>query len=110
MGQKNPPRIERSRDELKLMLTEQVELLMLACEAFDKGTNPAAKHIAVSLRVLLHEAGRSRSLLQQLGLRESPMNYAPQCRLVVSFVPAAGSAKYIPNIDPPQPSRKVTFV
>lgn len=119
-------RIQRSRQDLKQMLLEQVELLQLSCETFDNGSETVAKHIAVALRVLLHEAGRSRSLLDQLGLRTgrfidcsfeaAPPQHAgklvlpPQCRLVATFMGADGG-KFLPLSNRPNEQiRKTPFV
>jgi hypothetical protein len=117
-------RIDRTRDDLKGMLVEQVTLLQLSCEAFDKGVSAAAKQMSTTLRVLLHHLGRSRSLLHQLGLREGrfydcgfssefftrgdQVHKLPQCRLVGMYMDG-GSAKYLPMFDPPGGSRKVPF-
>ena len=50
-------------------LHDQVNLLIHACQSYDQGLKPIAKHIALSLRVLLHHQGNSQALLQQLGFR-----------------------------------------
>lgn len=63
------PRVTRSRADLLAELQDQIALLVHACDAFDRGLKPIGKHIALSLRVLLHHHGQSRSLLEQLGLR-----------------------------------------
>jgi hypothetical protein len=63
-------RIARTRADLIRELADQVVLLAHACNSFDNGLVQAAKHMAVSLRVLLHERGQCRALLQQLGIRE----------------------------------------
>jgi hypothetical protein len=52
---------------LEKELGKQLTLLALACQAFDRGLRPIARHIALSLRVLLHQRGQSRALLQELG-------------------------------------------
>lgn len=62
-------RIKRSKSDLLNELNEQVTLLIHACHSFDSGLQPIAKHIALSLRALLHHQGQSRALLEQLGLR-----------------------------------------
>lgn len=67
MGKAN--RVAKSKDDLKRELVDQLQLLKMSCEAFDKGTEAAGKYIALSLRVLLHLHGRSRALLDQLGYR-----------------------------------------
>ena len=62
-------RIQRSREDLQRELIEQLQLLRRACVDFDTGFEPVGKHIALSLRVLIHQHGNSRALLEQLGLR-----------------------------------------
>lgn len=92
---------------------EQVELLQLACIVFDAGKTGAAKHLAVGLRTMLHNTEKSRSLLDQLGLRqcrfvdcslpqsgrmhqENEITYeAPSCRLVVAHV-GPGGGEFLP--------------
>lgn len=83
----------RSREDLKHELTEQVMLLRHACEHYDQGFEAIGKHIALSLRVLLHQHGQSRALLEQLGLRDgwfydsagplNPRNLLSECNLVL---------------------------
>lgn len=62
-------RVAKSKEDLKHELLEQLLLLRTSCETFDRGIEAAGKHIALSLRVLLHVHGRSRALLDQLGYR-----------------------------------------
>ena len=47
-------------------------LLAVACQVFDGGLRPVGKHIALSLRLLLHQRGQSRALLHQLGHLSHP--------------------------------------
>lgn len=63
------PRINRTRTDLLAELQDQIDLLAHACQSYDQGLKPIAKHIALSLRVLLHHRGNSQALLQQLGFR-----------------------------------------
>ena len=63
------PRIKRTNSDLRLELHDQVKLLVHACRSYDQGLKPIGKHIALSLRVLLHHHGNSQALMQQLGLR-----------------------------------------
>lgn len=60
--------VQQSREELISHLREQVGFLRVSCNAVDDGNVSEGKRIAVTLRVLLHESVRSRSLLEQLGL------------------------------------------
>jgi len=61
-------RVRRPKDELQREFREQLQLLALSCKAYDSGLEAAGKHIALSIRVLVHQHGQSRSLLGQLDL------------------------------------------
>lgn len=63
-------KILQSEDELKNHLDEQLQLLIASTEAYDKGFDGEAKRIAATLRVLLHDTADSKSLLEQLGLKD----------------------------------------
>src|SRR5690606_31368459 len=100
-------KLKRPRDELKRELAEQLELLRHSCQAFDRGLEAVGKHIALSLRVLLHQHNRSRALLEQLSLRDrrfydsagplSPTNLMTECNLIVMQLSPGGS-RYMPLI------------
>lgn len=55
----------------KEQLQTQLRLIESACGSYDGGLHEAALHIAVALRVLIHETPKSHSLLGQLGSRNS---------------------------------------
>ena len=55
----------------KEQLQTQFRLIEGACRNYDGGLHEAALHIAVALRVLIHETSKSHSLLGQLSLRNS---------------------------------------
>jgi hypothetical protein len=59
--------------ELRKHLEEQLEFLKASADAFDAGNTSEAKRIAAVLRVLLHDKGRSQSLLAQLGIKETSL-------------------------------------
>lgn len=116
-------RASRPKGELEQELREQLQLLLHACESFDSGLEAIGKHIALTLRVLLHHHGTSRALLEQLGLRNirfydsagklNPKNMLPECNLIVLSVNTQSGGKYIPLVaagDPPRPPVKVAFV
>lgn len=115
-------RIARPRNELKKELVEQLQLLRRACQTFDSGLEAIGKHIGLSLRVLLHHQGRSRSLLDQLGLRSGrfldsagplhPSNLLTECNLVAHQISDSGG-RYVPVICtgfPPYQMKPVPFV
>lgn len=117
-----PKRVQRPKDELKRELVEQLQLLRHSCRAFDSGLEAVAKHISLSLRVLLHHHGQSRALLDQLGLRGpryltsapplNPRNILTECNLVLMQVGTTG-AHYLPLVAagaPPVPLQPIPFV
>jgi hypothetical protein len=117
-----PKRIQRPKDELKQELVEQLLLLRHSCQAFDSGFEIAAKHISLNLRVLLHQNGRSRALLDQLGLRGgryltsapplNPKNLLTECCLVLIQAGSNGP-RYLPLVAAganPIPMQPIAFV
>jgi len=62
----------RSIGELEEALAEQREFLRQSSAAYDAGSSAEAKRLATAVYVMMHDgAGRTRSLLGQLGLRNS---------------------------------------
>jgi hypothetical protein len=117
-----PQRVQRSKDDLKKELREQLQLLRHSCQSYDNGLEAVGKHISLSLRVLLHQHGNSRSLLDQLGYRTgkfldsagplNPRNLMTECNLVMMRVSSTG-ASYLPLIAAgggPPPLRPTPFV
>lgn len=117
-----PKRVQRPKDELRRELVEQLQLLRHSCQAFDGGLEAVAKHISLSLRVLLHHHRQSRALLDQLGLRDGryltsapPLNQnnlLTECNLVLMHVGPTG-ARYLPLVaagGPPFPLQPIPFV
>src|SRR5690348_11210645 len=96
-------RVRRSPSELRMELNEQLLLLEHACQSFDDGLEPIGKHIALSLRVLLHQSDHSQSLLEQLGLRSkrfmdtafdlNPKNLLTECPLTA--IQLGQTSKYV---------------
>jgi hypothetical protein len=94
----------RPASDLRRELQDQVTLLAHACKSFDSGIKPIGKHIALSLRVLLHHHGKSQALLQQLGLRSNrfmdtagdlnPNNLLTDCPLCLTRL-SSGGAEYL---------------
>jgi hypothetical protein len=56
---------QRLRDQLK----RNVDFIRRSCELYDQGHTEEAIRIATALRVLLHDTGRSKSLLSHLGVK-----------------------------------------
>lgn len=55
---------------LFLDLEEQIAFLTSSSNAYDQGMHIEAKRLAVTMRVLLHDTGASRSLLGQIGVKD----------------------------------------
>ena len=97
-------RVNRPHGELVRELDDQIALLVHACKSFDTGLETIGKHIALSLRVLLHHHGQSQALLQQLGLRSkrfmdtahdlNPKNLSTDCPLTIMRL-GSGSDRYL---------------
>lgn len=114
-------RVKRSTDDLYRELDDQIELLKLACNNFDTGSEAAAKFIAVTLRVLLHSTDRSHGLLDQLGYRKlrffdsamplNPNNLMTECNLIGMSL-STTSARHLPMVamgGSPYPGKWTSF-
>lgn len=115
-------RVQRPKGELQKELVEQLLLLKHSCAAFDQGLEAVGKHIALSIRVLIHQHGQSRALLDQLGVRPSyfldsagPVNannLLPELNLVLMRISSSGPSSYLPVIASgglPVPMRLIRF-
>src|SRR6476619_6319807 len=101
-------RVQRPKGELQKELVEQLLLLKHSCAAFDHGLEAVGKHIALSIRVLIHQHGQSRALLDQLGVRPNyfldsagpvdPNNLLPELNLVLMRISSSGPSSYLPVI------------
>lgn len=56
------------KPRLRQKLVEQLEFLRRSCSAFDEGLEDEALRIAVSLRIIFHDTGKSTSLVKHLNL------------------------------------------
>jgi hypothetical protein len=102
---KKSPRVRKTKSDLLVELSDQVALLSHACKSYDQGLQAIGKHIALSLRVLLHHHGNSQALLQQLGLRSkhfmdtagdlNPRNLLTDCPLCLMSM-GGGANEYQP--------------
>lgn len=75
-------KINRTLDDLKTILKNQIQFLKNSCESFDNNFEDEAMRIAAVIRVMLHDTSMSKSLLRQLGLkniqfRDSATAYDP---------------------------------
>ncbi|MBA2670092.1 MAG: SEC-C domain-containing protein [Gemmatimonadetes bacterium] len=105
--------IPQSRSDLEAHLEEQLGFLDRSAEAFDAGFHSEAKRMATAIRVLVHDTGRSRSLLAQLGgkgtlfcdtsIAPEPGNLLPHASLAgISFGPAG--VGHVARLDGDDPS------
>ncbi len=114
-------RVKRPKADIINELNEQLVLLIHACHSFDSGLQPISKHIALSLRKLLHHQGQSKALLEQLGLRTkrhldtagdlNPNNLLTDCNLCVMRM-GGGKDQYLPTCavgGSPLPDRWLPF-
>ena len=60
--------VQKTPDDLKRALVEQLGFLRGSGAAFDAGMEAEAKRIAVAVRVLVHNTNRSQALLHLLGV------------------------------------------
>jgi hypothetical protein len=61
---------ELSQAELEQHLGEKASFLRASAQAFDAGFEAEAKRLATSIRILVHDTRNSRSLIDQLGLKD----------------------------------------
>jgi hypothetical protein len=105
------PDYPQTPDELETALAEQLDHIRASCERFDSKVHSEAKRIAVSIRVLLYDSGRSRSVLQQLGRKGiqffdsardlDPANLADHWGLVVMISPNSPLPAFVSPLDGP---------
>jgi hypothetical protein len=99
----------RSSPELLALLAEQVTWLARSGAAYDSGLEDEAKRLTVPIRVLVHDTGKSSSLLSQLGLKSSirfidsaapirPGNLATTLGLVMMRVNTVKGGAYMPRL------------
>lgn len=114
-------RVKRPRADIINELNEQLVLLIHACHSFDSGLQPIGKHIALSLRKLLHHHGQSKALLEQLDIRSKrfwdtagdldPQNLMTENALCVMRL-GGGKDQYLPACavgGSPRPNRWLRF-
>jgi hypothetical protein len=91
------PRVKRTRADLLAELRDQIHLLVHACRSFDGGLEPIGKHIALSLRVLLHHHGQSQALLQVV--KDNKGRFFNRRELVLNIADTDGGAHVDPGLD-----------
>jgi hypothetical protein len=68
---KQSGKIPQSAAELHTHVKEQVDFLRVSTSAYDHGNEAEAKRLALAIRVLVHDSGNSRSLLQTLDVKQT---------------------------------------
>ncbi len=106
-------RVACSENDLFNSFNEQLSFLKKSATAYDDGDVTEAKRLSISLRILLHNTPRSKSLLSSIGLQETtpfldtaskiiPNNLMPYSGLVVINYVSNGrtqTAKFKPLLD-----------
>lgn len=64
-------RVQRTEEELRYQYAIQFKMLQKRCDAFYDGDRFEARDIATILRKLLYDHGQSKSVLQQLDMKEN---------------------------------------
>jgi hypothetical protein len=102
--------VARTYAELFDALRKQVRFFRTSAAAFDAGDTAEAARSAVAIRVLVHDAGRSFSVLRQLGVKDRlrfvdtatplrPGNAASTNGLVVMTMSNQGGDVFVPPLD-----------
>jgi len=104
-GKKDRPRTEA---ELRRKLDEQLGFLKRSADDFDEGHTEEAVRLAATLRLLLHDKNRSKSLLGQLNMKDvgfcdtsgpnDPENICPYSGLI-SLELGPKEARYVARLD-----------
>jgi len=98
--------------ELTQLLQDHLSFLKASAEAYDQGVYAEAKRMAVSIRVLVHDTTKSKSLLAQLkqkniqfydsSFKHYPRSISPYMGLIsisATFSGESSVIKYAPNLD-----------
>jgi hypothetical protein len=106
---------KQSKEELLRHLSEHILFLISSSDSYDRGFWGEAKRLALSIRVLLHNTGSSRSLLEQLQCKtsfyDSCLSYDP--RNLASFHGLVGikmggnNTSFWPRLGETLPNQKV---
>ena len=100
---------QQTADELRRQLEDQIGFLKGSAESYDNGFEGEARRLALSIRVLVHDKKRSKSLLTLLGLKGTPFfssahpvvadNKFSHMGLVYMAMAPNGKSKFIPLLD-----------
>jgi hypothetical protein len=99
----------QTANEIKRHLQEQIAFLKASCEAYDNGVEAEAKRLASTLRLLLHDKGKSTSLLSQSSLKSIDFvntaypivqeNKVGHHGLVSQCMPPGAEVRFMPFLD-----------
>ena len=111
----------QSSEDLHRHLKEQINFLETSAKSYDEGYDAEAKRLAVTLRVLLHDTARSKSLLGLLGLKgglffdsaqpADPSSSSLSYHGLISICCNGVETKYVPFLDdlPHRVGKEVDF-
>ena len=112
---------KQSKEDLEQHLKDIIEALELSSKAFDEGHIGEAKRLAASIRVLVHDTNLSKSLLDQLNLKNNKFydtslptnkNISSTYNGLVGINLTNDEVKYIALLDelpPDNPPRWISF-
>lgn len=111
--------INQTREELLHHLEEQLGFLRLSAESFDEGYLGEAKRMALVIRILVHDTGRSTSLLNQLEMKDidflntaskyNPNNLIAQTLLLSIRISSDSGSQFIANLDNEEKKEWIKF-
>lgn len=110
----------QTHQELESHLKEQLDFLQSSCDSYDSGNHAEGKRIAATLRLLLHDTNSSKSLTNQLGLKDQsflstcselsvdPMVKTSETGLINVFLGDDSPTFYVP-LDAASDKKDLTF-
>jgi hypothetical protein len=107
---KHGTRHTRLPEEVKMALDVQRNAMAASAKSYDDGNKWEALRLATAVHVIVHDAGGTKSLLKQLGIKGSlrffasgpksnPNNLIRESLLVSVRIFGDGSAEYVPRLD-----------
>lgn len=110
--------MQQTKEELMNHLKEQIAFMLTSAESYDHGFEGEARRLAVIIRILVHDASQSKSLLGQLGKKNIgfldtashfdannllPINCLTMMKF--SFREGSSSGSYVAPLDDLSPAR-----
>lgn len=100
---------KRTESELYAELKDQIEFIERSCDSYDHGNKSEAKRLSAHIDIIVHDRGKTTSLLTQLGLLNKLKfftlnhdygvgNILSEVRLCMMRI-GNGKAEYIPHLD-----------